>query len=84
MSTITKPVSPSVAQKLAEGITCAVPLTERDRVLLGHGSGGKLSAALVKERFLPQFNGAELAQLGDAAVVSVSAGAIAISPIRSS
>jgi hydrogenase expression/formation protein HypE len=79
MSTITKPVAPSVAQKLAEGITCSVPLTDRDRVLLGHGSGGKLSAALVRDRFLPQFNGAELAQLGDAAVVPVSAGSIAIS-----
>ncbi len=33
----------------------------------------------MRERFLPHFNGAELAQLGDAAVVNVSAGSLAIS-----
>jgi hydrogenase expression/formation protein HypE len=79
MSAVSKDVAPEVAQRLAAGLSCPAPLTDRDRVLLGHGSGGKLSAALVRDRFLPHFNGAELAQLGDAAVVNVSAGSLAIS-----
>jgi hydrogenase expression/formation protein HypE len=50
-----------------------------DRVLLGHGSGGKLSAALLRERFLPRFGNAVLEELGDAAVVRVPAEQIAVS-----
>ena len=45
------------------------PAGQVDRVLLGHGSGGKLSAALLRERFLPHFGNEVLAELGDAAVV---------------
>jgi hydrogenase expression/formation protein HypE len=40
-----------------------------DKVLLGHGSGGQLSHDLVRELFLPQFPGAALAKLDDAAIV---------------
>jgi hydrogenase expression/formation protein HypE len=60
-------------------LACPVPLGPGDRVQLGHGSGGKLSAALLKERFLPHLNNPALAQLGDAAVVSVHGGEIAMS-----
>ena len=31
-------------------LTCPAPHPVGDRVLLGHGSGGKMSAALLKER----------------------------------
>lgn len=54
---------------LAEGLTCAMPFTGHDRVVLGHGSGGKLSAALLRERFLPLLGNPYLAMLGDGAVV---------------
>ena len=37
----------------AETLVCPAPLPALDRVQLGHGSGGKLSAALLRERFLP-------------------------------
>jgi hydrogenase expression/formation protein HypE len=60
-------------------IACPAPLVTHDRVQLGHGSGGKMSAALLKERFLPHFANDVLAQLGDAAVVSVGGQAMAIS-----
>src|SRR6185503_11268789 len=33
--------------------TCAVPIATTDRVQLGHGSGGKMSAALLRDHFLP-------------------------------
>lgn len=63
----------------AEGLTCPVPAAAIDRVQLGHGSGGKLSAALLRERFLPHLGNPILEQLGDAAVVSLLGGDIALS-----
>jgi hydrogenase expression/formation protein HypE len=56
-----------------------VPHQPLDRVQLGHGSGGKLSAALLRDRFLPWLANPALLALGDAAVVSVGAEDIAIS-----
>lgn len=64
---------------VASGLNCPIPLEATDRVQLGHGSGGKLSAALLKERFLPHFSNPALDQLADAAVVSLGAEDIAIS-----
>jgi hydrogenase expression/formation protein HypE len=60
-------------------IVCPTPLTDIARVQLGHGSGGKLSAALVRERFLPHFDNPILAQLGDAAIVEVAGQQLAMS-----
>lgn len=63
----------------AGGIVCPAPAIVLDRVQLGHGSGGKLSAALLQQRFLPRFGNEMLNALGDAAIVSVPGGEIAIS-----
>jgi hydrogenase expression/formation protein HypE len=60
-------------------IVCPAPLATVDRVQLGHGSGGKMSAALIRDRFLPQLGNDILAQLGDAAIVDVAGQALAIS-----
>ncbi|HEY9504745.1 MAG TPA: hydrogenase expression/formation protein HypE [Gemmatimonadales bacterium] len=64
---------------LAETLVCPAPLPALDRVQLGHGSGGKLTAALLRERFLPLLGNPTLCQLGDAAVVPIGSGEIAIS-----
>lgn len=40
-----------------------------DRILLAHGSGGRLSHDLIEDLFLPQFTASALAKLDDAAVV---------------
>ena len=61
------------------GATCPVPLVGTDRVQLGHGSGGKMSAALLRDHFLPLLDNPVLRQLGDAGVVNVDARVIAIS-----
>jgi len=53
-------------------------LTTRDRVLLGHGSGGKLSAELVRDIFLPAFSNPALAQLNDQAIVDINGTRVAI------
>ena len=60
-------------------IVCPAPISTADRIQLGHGSGGKMSAALIRERFLPYFGNDILAQLGDAAIVDVHGHALAIS-----
>jgi hydrogenase expression/formation protein HypE len=61
------------------GLVCAMPLTEVDRVQLGHGSGGRMSARLLSERFLSHLANDALAQLGDGSVVSVGGAEIVIS-----
>jgi hydrogenase expression/formation protein HypE len=61
------------------GLVCAVPLTEADRVQLGHGSGGRMSATLLSERFLVHLGNDALAQLGDGSVVNVAGTEIVIS-----
>jgi hydrogenase expression/formation protein HypE len=55
-------------------LRCPVPLPPGDTVLLGHGSGGKLTAQLIRDLFVPVLagDGSELARLGDAAVVEVN------------
>jgi len=47
-----------------------------DRILLAHGSGGRLSHELIRVLFLPQFPAPALARLDDAAVVDTFARAI--------
>ncbi|HEY7684291.1 MAG TPA: hydrogenase expression/formation protein HypE [Gemmatimonadales bacterium] len=58
---------------------CPLPLTDSERVQLGHGSGGKLSAALLRERLLPHFANPYLAQLGDGAVLPIGGTHIVVS-----
>ncbi len=60
-------------------IACPIPVAATERVQLGHGSGGKMSAALLRDCFLPHFTNDILAQLGDAAVVEIGAQSVAIS-----
>jgi hydrogenase expression/formation protein HypE len=69
----------STDQLATIGLTCPAPAGTPDRVQLGHGSGGKMSAALLRDRFLPHFANDVLAQLGDAAVVAIGAQAVALS-----
>jgi hydrogenase expression/formation protein HypE len=52
-------------------LACPAPHLAIDRVQLGHGSGGKMSAALLKEHFLPYLGNPALLRLGDGAVVPV-------------
>jgi hydrogenase expression/formation protein HypE len=58
--------------KEIEGFTCPAPLPSKDTVLLGHGSGGKLSAELIRDIFLPAFDNPALARLNDQAIVNVN------------
>lgn len=52
--------------------TCPAPLPPGAQVLLGHGSGGRLSAELIRDVFLPAFRNPVLACLDDQAIVQVN------------
>ncbi len=52
-------------------LNCPAPLLARDHVSLGHGSGGKLSAELMRDVFLPAFRNQTLERLEDQATVTV-------------
>jgi hydrogenase expression/formation protein HypE len=51
------------------GVTCPVPLVDYERVLLGHGSGGKLSADLIRRVFLPELGNDVLNAMEDQATL---------------
>lgn len=57
--------------KTFENLTCPVPLPAKDTVLLGHGSGGRLTAELIRKLFLPALANPTLAKLDDQAILSV-------------
>jgi hydrogenase expression/formation protein HypE len=74
----------------AETMACPVPIPEDERVILGHGSGGRLSNALMRDVIAPALGpAAPGGPLNDAAVVEVPGGRLAfttdsfvVSPIR--
>jgi hydrogenase expression/formation protein HypE len=51
--------------------TCPAPKYDYDRILLGHGSGGGLSADLIKRVFMPQFGNETLLAMEDQATLSL-------------
>lgn len=58
-------------------LSCPLPVTDRKTIVLGHGSGGKLTAQLICDLFLPAFDNAVLRALEDQAVLEIGAGRIA-------
>ena len=58
-------------------LSCPLPITERKTVVLGHGAGGKLSAQLLRDLFLPAFDNPILARLDDQAVLDAADAAFA-------
>ena len=46
---------------------CALPLAATDRILLGHGAGGKLTSQLIEQLIVPAFANPALAELDDQA-----------------
>ena len=59
-------------------LACPAPIVELARVLLGHGSGGQLSAALMRDVIVPALAAAAPGgPLNDAAVVEVAGGRLA-------
>lgn len=62
------------------GPVCPTPLAHREKIVLGHGSGGKLSHDLIRRLFVPPLANPVLNQGDDAGVVTLAgSGRIAIS-----
>ncbi len=52
-------------------LSCPNPLPAKDTILLGHGSGGKLSADLIHDIFLPALRNPILARLDDQGIFDI-------------
>ncbi len=57
--------------------SCPLPVMDHDTVQLAHGSGGKLSADLIANFFLPRFGNPLLDRLDDQAVLALPPGRLA-------
>lgn len=66
-----EPASPEL------GASCPIPLTHREQIVLGHGSGGKLSAQLLEQIFLPAFSNPLLDKLDDQAILHINGSRLA-------
>jgi len=56
---------------------CPLPINNVGEILMGHGSGGKLSAQLIENLIVPAFRNPELELLDDQAVVSIGGARLA-------
>ena len=57
--------------------SCPLPIFDHQQIVLGHGSGGKLTADLIDHVFLPAFKNPTLDKLDDQAVVTVGSARLA-------
>lgn len=76
-SSHSEPVTQDESKDLM-AFSCPVPHSARERILLGHGSGGKLSADLLQQIFLPALGNPVLDRLEDQAVVSLDGVRLAV------
>ncbi len=53
-------------------LNCPLPISRHEKILLGHGSGGRLTTELVQRTFLPAFRNDVLSALEDQATLSLS------------
>lgn len=54
-----------------EGLNCPLPLTHKDKIVLGHGSGGRMTQDLINKVFLSHFRYPPLLNGNDFAQVSL-------------
>src|SRR5262245_47346035 len=64
-----EPVVPEIA---LESQTCPTPRTHHEFILLGHGSGGRMTADLIRKTFLPHLGNEILAALEDQATLRLA------------
>ncbi|HYY69450.1 MAG TPA: hydrogenase expression/formation protein HypE [Terriglobales bacterium] len=59
------------------GAACPLPIAHQEQIVLGHGSGGKLTAQLIERIFLPAFSNPLLDKLDDQATLQVNSARLA-------
>src|ERR1700728_4814610 len=57
--------------------SCPLPIFDHQQIVLGHGSGGKLTADLIDQIFLPAFTNPVLNKLDDQAVLAIGGARLA-------
>src|ERR1700683_1599956 len=57
--------------------TCPLPIFDHQQIVLGHGSGGKLTADLIESVFLPAFSNPVLDKLDDQAWMTIGGARLA-------
>ncbi len=62
-----------------ESPVCPVPLPHNEQIVLGHGSGGKMTHDLIRQIFLAAFDNPVLRAGDDAASLEIAEGCLAIS-----
>ena len=55
-----------------EGLVCPVPLPHHQTIVMGHGSGGRMSHELISKVFIPPFDNPILGAADDAGVISLN------------
>ena len=73
------PKSMTTNSPLLEGPVCPIPLRHDEKVVLGHGSGGRMSHELIGRLFQTPFDNPALRAGDDAGVVAVDTARLAIS-----
>jgi hydrogenase expression/formation protein HypE len=64
-------------QEVVRESTCPLPVFDHKEIVLGHGSGGKLTSQLIEDVFLPAFGNPALNKLDDQAVLMVGGSRLA-------
>jgi len=72
-----------------EGPVCSLPRSHKDKIVIGHGSGGKMTADLIRNIFYPPLsnpallagNDAGIVQLTNGTMLAVSTDAHVVSPL---
>jgi hydrogenase expression/formation protein HypE len=59
------------------GFVCPLPLRDYPQIVLGHGSGGRLSADLIRHLFVPLFDNPALSALNDQALLDINGARLA-------
>jgi hydrogenase expression/formation protein HypE len=67
----------AVAGANLAAFSCPIPIFDHKHIVLGHGSGGKLTADLIETIFLPAFRNPTLDKLDDQAVVTIGGARLA-------
>ena len=68
---LTHPLKRPPAEDAPVLFSCPQPLGAGERILLGHGSGGRLSAELLRDVFLPLFSNPLLDRMDDQAIFEI-------------
>lgn len=63
--------------KSLPGSSCPLPIFDHKQIVIGHGSGGKLTSQLIEGIFLPAFSNPLLAKLDDQAVLQLNGSRLA-------